>query len=58
MKATIGMNMGQLLSIPFVIAGIVLVVIGLKNKPQHIAWAEAKEEKPKAKKVAPPKAKN
>ncbi|MBR3854064.1 MAG: prolipoprotein diacylglyceryl transferase [Tidjanibacter sp.] len=57
MKAAIGMNMGQLLSIPFVIAGVVLVVIGLRNKPQHIAWAEAKEERPKAKKVAPPKAK-
>ena len=56
MKAAIGMNMGQLLSIPFVIAGVALVVIGLKNKPQHIAWAE-ELEKPKAKKVAPPKAK-
>ena len=50
------MNMGQLLSIPFVIAGVALVIIGLKNKPQHIAWAE-EPEKPKAKKVAPPKAK-
>ena len=43
-------------SIPFVIAGVVLVVIGLKNKPQHIAWAE-EPKKPAAKKVAPPKAK-
>ncbi len=55
-EADMTLNMGQLLSIPFVIAGIVLVVIGLKNKPQHIAWAE-ETAKPKAKKVAPPKAK-
>jgi prolipoprotein diacylglyceryl transferase len=55
-EANMTLNMGQLLSIPFVIAGIVLVVIGLKNKPQHIAWAE-EPAKPKAKKVAPPKAK-
>lgn len=55
-EADMTLNMGQLLSIPFVIAGIVLVVIGLKNKPQHIAWAE-EPAKPKAKKVAPPKAK-
>lgn len=55
-EANMTLNMGQLLSIPFVIAGIVLVVIGLKNKPQHIAWAEA-PAKPAAKKVAPPKAK-
>jgi prolipoprotein diacylglyceryltransferase len=55
-EANMTLNMGQLLSSPFVIAGIVLVVIGLKNKPQHIAWAE-EPAKPKAKKVAPPKAK-
>lgn len=60
MRSAIGMNMGQLLSIPFVVIGIVLVVVGLLNKPQHIAWVEAAkaaEAKPKAKKVAPPKAK-
>jgi prolipoprotein diacylglyceryl transferase len=60
MRSAIGMNMGQLLSIPFVIIGIVLVIVGLLNKPQHIAWVEAAkaaEAKPKAKKVAPPKAK-
>lgn len=50
------LNMGQLLSIPFVLAGIALIVIGLKSKPQHIAWAE-EPAKPKAQKVAPPKAK-
>ena len=50
------LNMGQLLSIPFVIAGIALIVIGLKSKPQHIAWAE-EPAKPKAQKVAPPKSK-
>ncbi len=62
MRSAIGMNMGQLLSIPFVVIGIILVIIGLHNKPQHIAWAEAEKAaanaKPKAKKVAPPKAKN
>ena len=56
MKAAIGMNMGQLLSIPFVIAGIALVIVGLRSKPQRIAWAE-EPAKPKAQKVAPPKAK-
>ncbi len=55
-EADMTLNMGQLLSIPFVIAGIVLVVIGLRSKPQHIAWAE-EPAKPAAKKVAPPKAK-
>lgn len=50
------LNMGQLLSIPFVLAGIALIVIGLKSKPQHIAWAE-EPAKPKAQKVAPPKSK-
>ena len=50
------LNMGQLLSIPFVLAGIALIVIGLKSKPQHIAWAE-EHAKPKAQKVAPPKSK-
>lgn len=55
-EADMTLNMGQLLSIPFVIAGIVLVVVGLRSKPQHIAWAE-EPAKPKAKKVAPPKAK-
>ena len=55
-EANMTLNMGQWLSIPFVIAGVVLVVIGLKNKPQHIAWAE-EPKKPAAKKVAPPKAK-
>ena len=60
MRSAIGMNMGQLLSIPFVVIGIILVVVGLLNKPQHIAWVEAAkqaEARPKAKKVAPPKAK-
>lgn len=61
MRAAIGMNMGQLLSIPFVIAGVVFIIVGLKNKPQRIAWAEAEKEaanrKPKAKTVAPPRAK-
>ena len=60
MRSAIGMNMGQLLSIPFVVIGIILVIVGLLNKPQHIAWVEAAkaaEAKPKAKKVAPPKAK-
>jgi prolipoprotein diacylglyceryl transferase len=60
MRSAIGMNMGQLLSVPFVVIGIVLVIVGLLNKPQHIAWVEAAkaaEAKPKAKKVAPPKAK-
>ena len=56
MKAAIGMNMGQLLSIPFIIAGVVFVIIGLRSKPQRIAWAE-EAPKPKAKVVAPPKAK-
>lgn len=55
-EADMVLNMGQLLSIPFVIAGVALVVIGLRNKPQHIAWAE-EPAKPKAKKVAPQKAK-
>ncbi len=50
------LNMGQLLSIPFVLAGVALIVIGLKSKPQHIAWAE-EPAKPKAQKVAPPKSK-
>lgn len=62
MRSAIGMNMGQFLSIPFVVIGIVLVIVGLHSKPQHIAWAEAEKAaanaKPKAKKVAPPKAKN
>lgn len=61
MRSAIGMNMGQLLSIPFIVIGVALVVVGLCNKPQRIAWAEATKEaeaKPKAKKVAPPKAKN
>lgn len=56
MKAAIGMNMGQLLSIPFVIAGVAFIIIGLKSKPQRIAWAE-EAPKPKAQKVAPPKSK-
>lgn len=55
-EADMTLNMGQLLSIPFIIAGIALVVVGLRSKPQHIAWAE-EPAKPKAKKVAPPKAK-
>lgn len=50
------LNMGQLLSIPFVLAGVALIVIGLKSKPQRIAWAE-EPAKPKAQKVAPPKSK-
>ena len=56
-EAEMTLNMGQLLSIPFVIAGVVFVIIGLKSKPQHIAWAEEPAKKPKAQKVAPPKAK-
>lgn len=52
------LNMGQLLSIPFVIVGIVFIIKGLKSEPQKIALAATSEPKPKAKKVAPPKAKN
>ena len=55
-EADMTLNMGQLLSIPFIIAGIALVVVGLRSKPQHITWAE-EPVKPEAKKVAPPKAK-
>ncbi len=55
-EAEMTLNMGQLLSIPFVIAGIVFVIIGLKSQPQRIAWAEP-AAKPKAEKVAPPKSK-
>jgi prolipoprotein diacylglyceryl transferase len=52
------LNMGQLLSIPFVIVGIVFIIKGLKSEPQKIALAATSEPKAKAKKVAPPKAKN
>lgn len=55
-EADMTLNMGQLLSIPFVIAGVVFIVMGLKSKPQRIAWAE-EPKKPAAKKAAPPKAK-
>ncbi len=58
MKQLLGMNMGQLLSVPFILLGIVMIFVGLKSKPQHIAWLEAENTKPKAAKVAPPKAKN
>lgn len=58
MKQAIGMNMGQLLSVPFVIFGIVMIFVGLNNKPQHISWLDGgKAEKPTAKKVELPKAK-
>ena len=56
-EADMTLNMGQLLSIPFVIAGVVLIIIGLKSKPQQIALT-TEQPKPAAKKVAPPKAKN
>lgn len=61
MRAAIGMNMGQLLSVPLIIAGVVFIVIGLRGKPQHIKWVEeekaAANRKPAAKPVAPPRAK-
>lgn len=56
-EADMTLNMGQLLSIPFVIAGVVFVIVGLRSKPQRIAWAEEPAKRPKAQKVAPPKAK-
>lgn len=52
------LNMGQWLSIPLVIAGIVFVIMGLKSKPQNIVLPNEEQPKPKAKKVAPPKPKN
>lgn len=52
------LNMGQWLSIPLVVAGIVFVIIGLKSKPQNIVLPNEEQPKPKAKKVAPPKPKN
>lgn len=52
------LNMGQWLSIPLVVAGIVFVIMGLKSKPQNIVLPNEEQPKPKAKKVAPPKPKN
>lgn len=49
MIATYGINMGQLLSIPFVILGVVLVCIAMKRPRQHWTFpnrfAEDKSEK-------------
>jgi prolipoprotein diacylglyceryltransferase len=56
-EANMALNMGQLLSIPFVIVGIVFIVKGLRSEPQKIALAATEEPKRKAQKVAPPTAK-
>lgn len=56
-EANMALNMGQLLSIPFVIVGIVFIVKGLRSEPQKIAPATTEEPKRKAQKVAPPTAK-
>lgn len=52
------LNMGQILSIPLVVAGVVFVLMSLKSKPQNIVLPGKEQPKAKAKKVAPPKAKN
>lgn len=50
--------MGQWLSVPFIVAGVVMIVVGLKHKPQNIEAAKQKAvERPKAKHYDPPKAK-
>lgn len=56
-EANMALNMGQLLSIPFVIVGIIFIIKGLKSEPQKIAPAATEEPKRKAQKVAPPTAK-
>lgn len=56
-EANMALNMGQLLSIPFVIVGIIFIIKGLKSEPQKIALATSEEPKRKAQKVAPPTAK-
>ncbi|MBP3440665.1 MAG: prolipoprotein diacylglyceryl transferase [Tidjanibacter sp.] len=56
-EANMTLNMGQLLSIPFVIVGIIFIIKGLKSEPQKIALAATEEPKRKAQKVAPPTAK-
>lgn len=56
-EANMALNMGQLLSIPFVIVGIIFIIKGLKSEPQKIALAATEEPKRKAQKVAPPTAK-
>lgn len=56
-EADMALNMGQLLSIPFVIVGIIFVIKGLKSKPQETPWLQAPVAPKKATPVAPPKAK-
>lgn len=56
-EANMALNMGQLLSIPFVIVGIIFIIKGLKSEPQKIALAATEGPKRKAQKVAPPTAK-
>ena len=56
-EANMALNMGQLLSIPFVIVGIIFIIKGLKSEPQKIALAATEVPKRKAQKVAPPTAK-
>ncbi len=51
--------MGQWLSVPFIIAGVVMIFVGMKNPPQNIdAARDLPAPKPKAKQVEAPRAKN
>lgn len=56
-EADMALNMGQLLSIPFVIVGVVFVIRGLKAEPKETPWLQTTPQRPVAKTVAPPKAK-
>ncbi len=51
--------MGQWLSVPFIIAGVIMIFVGLKSEPQNIdAARDLPAPKPKAKPVEAPRAKN
>ena len=51
LREACGMDMGQLLSIPFIIAGILLIVYALRRPPVEISFPDKfADEKPKKKK--------
>lgn len=51
MRQAISLNMGQALSIPFIIAGIILIVWALTHKPVHLDYPDRFAPEPEKNKV-------
>ena len=47
MRASIGLDQGQVLSIPFILLGVFYIIYALCRPPKPLELAEKKEEKPK-----------